>query len=160
MNKFKAGDRVEYINVWQPCRRYLGELATVVKQYNYDIYSIVEVRFDNGDEHRFDAQNFKLIEENPTEDTQKIVDIAKGLVYGDRGEAYGHPAEDYARVALIWSGILGVDITPVQAIQCMVGIKLSRLSNTPDHRDSWVDIAGYAECGDRINRYQAGDKDS
>lgn len=156
MNKFKAGDRVRYVGKGEyAVKRYFDEVGTVTD--NTGAHG-THVDFDNGEHAFLSTNNFEL--ESGNEPTQKIVDIAKGLVYGDRGEAYGHPAEDYARVALIWSGILGVDITPVQAIQCMVGIKLSRLSNTPDHRDSWVDIAGYAECGDRINRYQAGDKDS
>jgi hypothetical protein len=26
-------------------------------------------------------------------------------------------------------------------------LKIARLKNSPNHRDSWVDIAGYAACG-------------
>jgi hypothetical protein len=29
----------------------------------------------------------------------------------------------------------------------MAGVKLARLSATPDHQDSWVDLAGYAATG-------------
>lgn len=162
MSKFKVGDRVEYTGGYLPARRFIGVKGVVVglERKEGPTLTSLHVLFDNNEEHRFNVKNFRLVEETITEPTQKIVDIAKSLVYGDRGEAYGHPALDYARVAQIWSGILGHEVTPVQAIQCMIGIKLSRLSNTPDHRDSWVDIAGYAECGDRINRYEAGDEDS
>jgi hypothetical protein len=29
----------------------------------------------------------------------------------------------------------------------MVVTKVARLVQTPDHLDSWVDVAGYARCG-------------
>lgn len=162
MSNFKIGDRVRFIYSKTSSAIPVGSEGTVIeRREGWAHAGAAHVSFDNVEAKNYpgwicDDSNLELIEP----ESQKIVDIAKSLVYGDRGETYGHPAEDYKRVALIWSGILGVEITPIQAIQCMVGIKLSRLSNTPDHRDSWVDIAGYAECGDRINRYEAGDKNS
>jgi len=30
---------------------------------------------------------------------------------------------------------------------CMIAVKLSRLIETPDHEDSWIDICGYAALG-------------
>lgn len=32
----------------------------------------------------------------------------------------------------------------------MIAMKLSRLVQTPGHRDSWLDIAGYAALGHEI----------
>ena len=32
-------------------------------------------------------------------------------------------------------------------ILAMVAVKMSRLINTPDHEDSWVDICGYGALG-------------
>lgn len=64
----------------------------------------------------------------------------------ERGEVYGHPYDDFMRTALIWSGILGINITADQVVKCMIGVKLSRLYETPDHIDSIIDIAGYADC--------------
>lgn len=97
---------------------------------------------------------------NPGREPVTALDEAKKLVYGNRQNDYGHPAYDYERVAQIWTGILGVEVTRLQAIQCMIGIKLSRLSNSPHHKDSWVDIAGYAECGDRIRKFELGEEDA
>lgn len=31
-------------------------------------------------------------------------------------------------------------------------VKIARLRNSPDHRDSWLDIAGYVGCWDKIQR--------
>lgn len=65
-------------------------------------------------------------------------------VSGPRQEAYGNPRYNLDRIAGMWSIILGIDVTVQQVVQCMVALKLARLVNDPNHRDSWVDIAGYA----------------
>lgn len=67
-------------------------------------------------------------------------------VVKDRGSVYGPPREDMARIAKLWSAFLGVDIAPAQVPACMMLVKLSRLAQTPNHRDSFVDIAGYVHC--------------
>ena len=89
------------------------------------------------------------------QDPTAILRRAEHLVHGDRQADYGHPAEDYAKVAAMWSAILGTEVTPIQAIMCMCAIKLSRLAKTPDHIDSWTDLAGYAECGAMTLEYEA-----
>lgn len=68
------------------------------------------------------------------------------LTTADRHAAYGHPLDDWTRTAAMWSAILGCDVTVEQALLCMVAVKVSRLVETPDHRDSMVDVAGYANC--------------
>jgi len=37
----------------------------------------------------------------------------------------------------------------------MVLLKMARLMQTPDHRDSYVDMAGYAATGARVNGVDA-----
>ena len=32
----------------------------------------------------------------------------------------------------------------------MIGVKLARLIETPDHQDSYVDMAGYAATGSQV----------
>lgn len=68
---------------------------------------------------------------------------AQELTTGARQQAYGHPLDNYNRVAKLWSAILGHKITPDQAVLCMVALKLSRECNKHSH-DNLVDIAGYA----------------
>lgn len=75
---------------------------------------------------------------------ESILDEAKRIVHGDRGENYGHPLEDFSRTAQIWSAILGIDVTAEQVALCMVGVKISREVNRPK-RDNVVDGAGYFE---------------
>ena len=57
--------------------------------------------------------------------------------------AYGHPAEDFARTAQLWSALLGCPIHARQVALCMIALKLSRECH--QHRqDNLVDVMGYA----------------
>jgi Domain of unknown function (DUF6378) len=82
---------------------------------------------------------------------ESILEEAKRIVHGERGENYGHPFEDFSRTAQIWSAILGVEITPEQVALCMVGLKISREVNRPK-RDNIVDGAGYFETLDMVKK--------
>jgi hypothetical protein len=90
--------------------------------------------------------------EESQETAEKILDEASRLIYGQRQSDYGSVAENFGRIASIWSMIVGVEITAEQVTLMMIGVKLARLTNTIAHRDSWVDIAGYVGCYDKLGR--------
>lgn len=73
----------------------------------------------------------------------EILDEAYRLTHGERDKNYGTPYTNHKRIADIWSVILGQEITPAQVALCMVGVKIARLVETPDHLDSFVDGAAY-----------------
>lgn len=76
-------------------------------------------------------------------------------VVDERRAVYGPPDRNFATIALIWTahlrarGLLAEDaaITPADVAAMSAGIKLARLGQSPDHGDSWLDLAGYAACG-------------
>ena len=68
----------------------------------------------------------------------------------ERGENYGDVRENHQRIASLWSVVLGQSVTPEQVVLCMTCLKVARLMETPDHEDSWDDIAGYGACGAEI----------
>jgi hypothetical protein len=72
---------------------------------------------------------------------------ALNLTSGDRQNQYGAPDQDFARTAAMWSALKGVDFTTEEVAAFQVCIKLSRNTHQ-SKRDNWVDIAGYARCGD------------
>lgn len=77
---------------------------------------------------------------------ESILTEAQRLVHGPRQATYGHPFDDFTRIGKVWAVVLGVpEVSPEQVALCMAGLKLCRLINEPDHRDSRVDMAGYAE---------------
>lgn len=63
-----------------------------------------------------------------------------------RGIVYGPPTENLTRTAQIWSGVLGFEVTPIQVCLCMIGVKMARLVESPEHYDGALDIAGWAAC--------------
>lgn len=79
-----------------------------------------------------------------------VLEEANAAVYGPRQQAYGHPRENFARTARLWAAYLDIPVTAMDVAQMMVLLKIARLMETPSHRDSWVDMAGYAATGARV----------
>lgn len=84
-----------------------------------------------------------------------ILDEAAHLVDGERGDTYGHPADDFTRVSAA-ARELGIDPAnnALHHPLYMILVKLSRLVQSPYHHDSIVDIPGYARtyemCLERV----------
>lgn len=91
-----------------------------------------------------------------TASKESVLQEAQRLVGGDRGAAYGHPADDMGRTGKIWAAILGIpEVTAAQVALCMQGVKISREVNSPK-RDNRVDGPGYWLCLDMIREREAG----
>lgn len=75
-----------------------------------------------------------------------ILAEADRIVNGQRREDYGGPFESFSDIARGWAMVLGVEVTPEQVGLCMIQLKVARAKNGGFHRDSFVDIAGYAQC--------------
>jgi len=67
-----------------------------------------------------------------------------------RGSIYGDPVPQYGRIAQVWSGILGHEVSAHQAAVCMAALKLVRAVDAPDHLDSLDDAHGYVTIAQRI----------
>lgn len=96
-------------------------------------------------------------------DRKLVLDGAAEAVLRQRNKSYGEPDEDFQRIAAIASAmgfrftsdgstrpLTGADVSLF-----MIALKTSRLTWSPDHQDSWTDIAGYAACGFETARLQA-----
>jgi hypothetical protein len=73
-------------------------------------------------------------------DTEKK---AKRLVKKTRQKVYGSPSVNAKRTAKLWSVILGHKVDPKEVALCLIALKLGRLIETPDDRDTQVDVVGY-----------------
>lgn len=74
-----------------------------------------------------------------------ILEEALSVVTGPRAAAYGDARVNWGRTAEIASSIIGKDLTPEELVLILVAVKLARLHTTGNHRDSIVDLAGYAQ---------------
>jgi hypothetical protein len=83
----------------------------------------------------------------------EILDTAKTLINGDRAKDYGDAYLNHQRIADGWNIIIQAAcdkhgyITPMHVALMMDWVKTSRLLNTLDHPDSWVDKAAYSALG-------------
>lgn len=82
---------------------------------------------------------------------EDVLAKAAELISNDRLKHYGTPNENFNRIANIWSEIFKAPVTAAQVALCMAIVKVTRLIQTPDHEDSWIDLAGYAACGGEVS---------
>lgn len=82
--------------------------------------------------------------------SRTVLDEAQKLTAGARARAYGDAEANAQRFARIASAVTGLDVKPEHLPMLMIALKLARIAETPGHRDSWVDIAGYAQVADLI----------
>ena len=77
-----------------------------------------------------------------TTTTEKLLSDVISTIH-ERGAVYGHPYYNHKRISELWSAYLDHPISASQAALCMALVKVSRLSETPDHEDSIKDFIAY-----------------
>jgi hypothetical protein len=82
---------------------------------------------------------------------QTLAEEAVRIVNGARRSAYGRPEQNFERIARLWNAHMlntqrDGNLTAVDVATFCRLIKEARLAETPDHRDSFVDILGYTLC--------------
>jgi len=91
---------------------------------------------------------------NKQETVKSVLETAHEIVYGEREQLYGSPETNLQTIADYWTihlrRKLGIteDLTISDVCGMMILMKQARLANTPDHKDSLVDICGYATLQD------------
>jgi hypothetical protein len=95
---------------------------------------------------------------SPERPTKAATLEAATAAVADRGLNYGSPEDNFTRIGELWTTHLrnryGLAPHPVidahDVAMMMVLMKVARLQNQPLHSDSWIDIAGYAACGNNL----------
>lgn len=91
----------------------------------------------------------RLVTEVAEEAPESVLAEAMRITDGARHADYGHPSDDFARTALMWTGLLAgklrddTEVTAADVPLCMIAVKLARQSHR-HKRDNLVDIAGYS----------------
>lgn len=92
---------------------------------------------------------------------EPLLHQAQALIHGQRQQDYGDKLTNFSQVSMMWQGYLAPKllpesrITPEDVTFLMIQLKLARLSKSPDHRDSILDVAGYAGCADYLQQERA-----
>lgn len=63
----------------------------------------------------------------------------------ERSRVYGDPVSTFARIAQVWSGILGTEVNACDVPLMQAGMKLVRTQVTPDYSDNSDDVEGYLD---------------
>ena len=85
-----------------------------------------------------------------------VLKEAHTIIYGDREKTYGHPSKNLKTIAKMWNAFLeartsGDELNAKDVASMMILLKTARLANNPEHRDSVVDICGYAALIERCD---------
>lgn len=92
----------------------------------------------------------------PAEKRKRVLDEAIEAVCRDRCEMYGEVEDNFGVIAGLWNtylnaglpeGACKMDLGAKQVAEMMILFKVGRAATAmEDHRDTYVDIAGYAAC--------------
>lgn len=83
-----------------------------------------------------------------------ILQEASELINGDRAQDYGPVTENFQRIANLWTDYIGPEDWQFSAndvAMMMILVKMSRLATGGYHRDSLVDVAGYAALAEKVH---------
>jgi hypothetical protein len=126
-------DAIAMLPGWRHSRGALLEWA-IARELRMDVY---------------DAETMDLLA------PESVLDTAARITEGSRQADYGHPRDDFAKTAAMWTGILGSKlredavITAGDVPLCMIAVKLARQAHR-HKRDNLVDIAGYARTASMV----------
>ena len=82
-----------------------------------------------------------------------VLERAISLIHGQRAKDYGDAQSSFQRMADLVNPIIKKadgNLSASDMALVMIQVKIARLQETPDHEDSWTDIAGYAALGAQV----------
>ena len=83
---------------------------------------------------------------------KRVLSEAEKCVCGQREQDYGTPEDSFQKIGTFWTAYLNcavrIDAEDVAAMMAL--LKIARISENPQHMDSWVDGCGYFSCGGEI----------
>jgi hypothetical protein len=173
----KPGDKVQVLTIanskqngwedeWADCMDiYIGCTGTITADRGA---FGVTIDFGDSESIKFNFPHFILekIEEEKEYIQQKpasvkmddkkpmtVLEEAQSLIYGDREQDYGKTSDNFADIAKGWEVITKASITPEQVALMMAWLKICRANkDNCEKRDSYVDLAGYAGCIEKIKK--------
>lgn len=90
---------------------------------------------------------------------QQLLEEAIQCVTKDRTSVHGEPENNLTVISLLWNTyfrckkqdikVTGLNATDVAVM--MILMKIARTITSPEHKDHWIDIAGYASIGGELS---------
>ena len=99
-----------------------------------------------------EKQNADARKEQEPWTRKRVLREAEKCVCGQREQDYGEPEDSFQKIGTFWTAYLNyavkIDAEDVAAMMAL--LKIARISENPQHMDSWVDGCGYLACGGEI----------
>lgn len=118
-------------------------LESLANQRGYDVETLVEETWAEVSDREWDS-DVETAEANILEEANETV--------GQRAEEYGPPTQNFKAIADMWSGYLGIEITPYDYSQMMILAKIGRAKTGSPDRDTHTDQAGYSLTTSLVNQ--------
>ena len=118
----------------------------------YTYWNVIRDQLIDGTYHFTEAESAGRAAGLP----ESVCEEAQRIQGGDRQQDYGSPAKNFQDIANLWSTYLkvaldiDVDIKARDVAHMSILMKISRNVHKPK-RDNWVDMAGYAQCGGKVD---------
>jgi hypothetical protein len=77
-----------------------------------------------------------------------VLEEANHVINGPRLDTYGDATQEFIAFAKVWSAYKGVEFTPLDYANMLILMKVMRTRHEY-HRDSYVDICGYAALAEK-----------
>lgn len=97
----------------------------------------------------------KMLQSNPGKSARTVLlEEATKITSADRNKAYGNPEDNFRNIANLWNAYLTAQgkadnlVNSQDVAHMMILMKVARLATNHAHRDSLVDVAGYAACAE------------
>ena len=87
-----------------------------------------------------------------------LLEEAQSTILGPRQQEYGDKLANFTQIATGINMVLARKLLPKAVITAhdvaliMMQVKIARSAHNPTHRDSLLDIAGYAGCADTVRK--------
>lgn len=157
----------EYIRVYDDrAEQYVGKQEITISSVSHDIRlastedmkEFYHVIASLKSESKFQILNFEtpstkdnVETKEPVKEIQSILLEAEKIVNGDRNDQYGDPNIAFAEYKNILHSTFGIELSESDICKVLMSIKLGRLKHKYK-RDSIVDLCGYAEILNRLEK--------
>ena len=76
---------------------------------------------------------------------------AASLICGDRSDTHGPVDQNFKNIGALWGSYLGQEISVLDVGNMLTLLKIARTKTNPQHRDNYVDGAGYLALTGEVN---------
>lgn len=89
-------------------------------------------------------------------DRAEVLEKAKQCVCEGREEEYGSPENNFNTIANMWGAYLAgkycgpIPLASIDVAAMLAIVKIARIASGHAKADNWIDLAGYAACGDEL----------